>query len=271
MSEWIPGSEVARGATAVITRGAPGTVVKTFNADLPRIAVALEVAGTQAAMAAGLPCAELLAADVDGNPPSLTFAFVEGEPLAHRIASAGAGEVGRVLADLQHQVRSIANPQAIPIEEFLGFQLAQAPLPEPLRAAAQHDLARLTGSAERVLCHMDLHDMNVLWSGRGKEARPVLIDWTNAAAGPPEADVARTRMLIANEKYYVQDEQSGLAGMAAATHLNRLLTAFIDRTEQLVPGLVGASRAWDRVIAAARLDERPPAAERDAILSRFAR
>ena len=49
------------------------------------------------------------------------------------------------------------------------------------------------------------------------------------------------------------------------------LAAYIARTEELVPGLVGASREWDRVIAAARLDERPPAVERDAILARWGR
>jgi Ser/Thr protein kinase RdoA (MazF antagonist) len=38
------------------------------------------------------------------------------------------------------------------------------------------------------LLHLDLHPMNVLMSPDG----PVVIDWTNASAGPPEFDVATT-------------------------------------------------------------------------------
>ena len=120
------------------------------------------------------------------------------------------------------------------------------------------DLARLTAHAERVLCHMDLHDANVL---RGPDG-PVIIDWMNASAAPPEADVARTRLVVGHEKFNSPDEADELA---------TVLAAYIARTEELVPGLVGASREWDRVLAAARLDERPPDAERDAILAQFDR
>lgn len=35
MTTWIEGSEVARGATAVVTRGRPGTVVKTLEPTVP--------------------------------------------------------------------------------------------------------------------------------------------------------------------------------------------------------------------------------------------
>src|SRR5208283_2735664 len=42
------------------------------------------------------------------------------------------------------------------------------------------------------LGHFDLHPMNVLLSPRG----PVVIDWTNAAATRPAADVAMTWVLL---------------------------------------------------------------------------
>jgi Ser/Thr protein kinase RdoA (MazF antagonist) len=255
---WIVGEEVARGATAVITRGAPGTVVKTLTRELPAIVMQLEAAGTRAAMAAGLPCAELVAADLDGEPPTLTFEFIEGRTYAVQSREVGPALVGALLAELQHEIRAVPNPEVIAVEDFLGFQLGQAKVSERLREAALRDLARLTANCDRVLCHMDLHDNNVIKSPQG----PVVIDWMNAAAGPAEADVARTRLVVGNEKFYTP----GDAGIMAET-----LAAYIARTEELEPGLVGASREWDRVIATARIDEHIPDAEREAILARWAR
>lgn len=255
---WVEGTELARGATAVITRGAPGTVVKTLTRELPAIVMELEAAGSRAAMAAGLPAPALLSADLDGTPPTLTFEYVEGVRLAELYEELGAEAIGRTLAELQHRVRAVREPEVIRVEDFLGFQLGQATVPEPLRAAASRDLARLTAHASRVLCHMDLHDANVMQGPNG----PVMIDWMNASAAPPEADVARTRLVVGHEKFYSPDEAEELDGM---------LGAYLRRTEELVPGLVGASREWDRVIAVARLDENVPEAERDAILARWAR
>lgn len=255
---WVEGSLVARGATAEVRRGAPGTVVKTLTRELPAIVMSLEAAGSRAAMAAGLPAPALVAADLDGDPPSLTFEYVDGTELAQLYDEMGAAVIGTTLAELQHQVRQVAEPEVIAIEDFLGYQLDQGEIPKILRAAARRDLARLTAHSARVLCHMDLHDANVLMGPSG----PVIIDWMNASGAPPEADVARTRLVVGHEKFYSPHQ---------AVELDEMLAAYIARTEELVPGLVGASREWDRVIAAARLDENPPAAEREAILARWAR
>lgn len=255
---WVEGEVVARGATAVITRGSPGTVVKTLTRDLPRIVLELEAAGTRAATAAGLPAPELVEARLDADPPTLTFEYVDGVMLARLYDDVGPQDIGLTLAELQHRVRQVANPRVIAIEDFLGYQLDQPEIPKNLRAAARRDLARLTAHSDRVLCHMDLHDANVMMGPDG----PVIIDWMNASAAPPEADVARTRLVVGHEKYMSPLEEDALAAM---------LAAYIARTEQLMPGLVGASRAWDRVLATARLDEHPTEAEREAILARWAR
>jgi aminoglycoside phosphotransferase (APT) family kinase protein len=46
----------------------------------------------------------------------------------------------------------------------------------------------------RALLHLDLHPENIIVGASG----PWVIDWTNAAAGPPSADVAQTWVLIAS-------------------------------------------------------------------------
>ena len=48
------------------------------------------------------------------------------------------------------------------------------------------------GSGDRVL-HLDLHPGNVMLTSRG----PIVIDWSNAAAGPAGADVAMAYLIMA--------------------------------------------------------------------------
>ncbi|WP_062517537.1 phosphotransferase [Demequina gelatinilytica] len=244
---WIEGEEIARGATAVVRRGAHGTVVKSFDPGIPRIVAHLEAEGSRAAMDAGLLVPALLDAALDADPPTLTFECIEGPSLAVHGDVIGARGVGEVLATVQQRIRAVTAPALIGPEDFLGFQIREADMPGTMRDAALADLESLVAAGPRVLCHMDLHHLNVLWADG-----PVVIDWNNAMGAPAEADVARTRTLLAHGD------------------LRDILDGFLARTEELAPGLVEESRAWDRVIAAARLDERPSAAEREAILERWA-
>jgi aminoglycoside phosphotransferase (APT) family kinase protein len=70
----------------------------------------------------------------------------------------------------------------------LHGRLHQIEAPGGLRAP----YGEATG-ARTVLLHQDLHPLNVLLSPRG----PVVIDWTNACAGPGGADVADAWLLMA--------------------------------------------------------------------------
>jgi aminoglycoside phosphotransferase (APT) family kinase protein len=53
------------------------------------------------------------------------------------------------------------------------------------------DSQRLDG--DNKVLHLDLHPGNVMLTGRG----PVVIDWSNVAAGPPGADVAIASLIMA--------------------------------------------------------------------------
>jgi aminoglycoside phosphotransferase (APT) family kinase protein len=66
----------------------------------------------------------------------------------------------------------------------------------------------------RVL-HLDLHPDNVVLSSRG----PVVIDWRNAAEGPPDLDLALSAVILAQ---VAVDETSAMAAPASV-----LLTAFL--------------------------------------------
>ena len=73
---------------------------------------------------------------------------------------------GRVLAALHNQLHQIAAPEG---------------------------LRRPFGTGDRIM-HLDLHPGNVMLTADG----PVVIDWTNAAAGPSGADVAMAYLIMAS-------------------------------------------------------------------------
>ena len=61
-----------------------------------------------------------------------------------------------------------------------------------LDTPAPAGLEQRWGDGDRLL-HMDMHPLNVIVGERG----PVVIDWTNACAGDPAADVAYSQVVLA--------------------------------------------------------------------------
>ena len=93
-------------------------------------------------------------------------------------------------------------------------QLRREPWRMPAAARVVADLHRRVHEVEldgAWLVHFDLHPENVLMGPDG----PVLIDWTNARAGDPDADVAMT--------WLIAETSGGLAGRAFAWLFRRLV------------------------------------------------
>lgn len=90
----------------------------------------------------------------------------------------------------------------------LHTQLHELP---PLRSARHGD----------TVLHLDLHPENVILTARG----PFLIDWTNAADGPPDLDVAISALILAQVATDT-DAEPTLTGA-----VTELLTAFVGRVE----------------------------------------
>ncbi|MFB9239888.1 phosphotransferase [Plantactinospora siamensis] len=81
---------------------------------------------------------------------------------------------------------------------------------------------RSADPAEAIL-HLDLHPDNIILDARG----PVLIDWRNAAEGPPEFDVAMSALILAE----VAVDRAGTLVPGAPAELpgqaERMLVAFL--------------------------------------------
>lgn len=152
--------------------------------------------------------------------PDLVMERLYGPDLLRATTSEGYGavECGRLLADLH---------------------------------ARLHALAPRPGAAEPVL-HLDLHPANVVLTARG----PVVIDWTNAADGPPDLDVALTAVILAQ---VAVDPASAYADVAAA-----VLPPFLEAapgTPLLMVERAVARRRADRGTTPAELDRLGAAAE----------
>jgi hypothetical protein len=100
--------------------------------------------------------------------------------------------LSRMLADLQAEVNATPAPTGIPkLTDRLRSKLERNPiLSESQRRAAVDELA--SHPKGNMLCHFDVHPNNVLMGPSG----PVIIDWFDAAAGSPAADVARSSVLM---------------------------------------------------------------------------
>lgn len=99
--------------------------------------------------------------------------------------------LARVLATAHLAVHAVRVPPGLPdLREVLAARIAAAGLPAPLRDFAVRVLDGLP-DGDRV-CHGDYHPGNVLVAAD----RVRVIDWTGAARGVPEADHARTLLLL---------------------------------------------------------------------------
>ena len=126
----------------------------------------------------------------------------------------GLSHAARVLAELHRALHQIVAPDWLP--------------PAP------------AGSGDRML-HLDLHPLNVIVTPRG----PVVIDWTNASRGAPEADVALSWALMACSSIPGGHLRAAALGRFRSLFVRRFLGHFDLRPVKAVLGDVVEWKAHD--------------------------
>jgi aminoglycoside phosphotransferase (APT) family kinase protein len=161
---------------------------------------------------------------------------VEGSPLVERLAAPnGAQEVLEVMVALHRRMHAVAASSALaPLKDRLVRNITSAPfLDEPTRQRLLKVVPTLPDGDR--LGHGDFHPFNIL--GTGEAAR--VVDWLDASAGDPAADVCRTFVLIGSVQPDLAERY--VDAYCAASGIDRM-----------------AVYAWLPVVAAARLAEKVP-------------
>lgn len=236
------GELIARGNTAsVYLRG--GRIVKVFD---PRFApgeAAREAEKQRLAYDAGLPVPRVWEVISAPGEQAILMDYVEGPTLGQLILEEPerADEYLGLSVALQRQMHQVRAGGLESMEEKLKRQILSAPdLSPPLRERALDALAAFSFPGR--LCHGDFHAFNLI---RGRD-RIVILDWVDASAGHPHADVCRSYLL-----YRQMDEAF------AGAYLRRYC-----RESEADPEAV---LRWLPVIAAARMSEGLPGEQRDAL------
>lgn len=185
---------LAQGREAEVFLQADGTVLKLmrnpeYEALVRREATALEVVRVSGQ---GGPTVHGIVT-VDGRP-GLVMDRVEGSDLLTALGRRPwlVYRTGAVMARIQVAMHECVAPASLPdLREELRFRIEGAPDLAP--ALASYALGVLEGlpSGDR-LCHGDFHPGNIL----GPWQQAVVIDWGGVTRGDPDADVARTLLLL---------------------------------------------------------------------------
>ncbi len=156
--------------------------------------------------------------------------------------------LGISLAEAHVNIHGQQAPSGVPdLRELLAERIRDAGLPGPLRGFALGVLEGLP-DADR-LCHGDYHPGNLLIC----DGTPGVIDWAASARGAPEADHARTLLLLrwANP---LPGTALLFRGLIAAGR-SLLATTYGRHYRQANPGQLRHVQSWLTVNIAARLSE----------------
>lgn len=237
-----PGALLRTGNTSHLHEWGSGAVAKVLRPDIPGHWAEREAVTTELVRSVGLPAPTVLdLVSVDGCP-AIVFERVPGPSMLEEAVR--RPEQTRGLADelcrLQRLLAEVPAPASLPrLRDRLRSNITSADVDEPLRAQALRDLDDLPeGTA---VCHFDLHPNNVLLGPDG----PVVIDWFDAAAGDPAADVVRTSLLLRPEL-----GDGHLDGAPA-----ELVRAFLDLHRSDSADVLAADPGWERVVCTARIAE----------------
>lgn len=186
--------KIAEGREAEIFAWEGGNVVRLMRSDWPARSVELQAASLRAAEQAGVDVPEPKESVVVDGRYGLVMERIDGIDLLTLIGEKpwNVWSVGTTTGRLQAEVHDAVAPKGIPnLKEALRQRMEASDLVSDNIAEfalkALHDLP----DGDR-LCHGDLHPGNIIQTN----SRHVIIDWSNACAGDPHADLARAELMI---------------------------------------------------------------------------
>lgn len=243
-----PGQLLGRGRSADVFAWGEQEALKLYDRHWPAAQIAYEARIAKIVHAAGAPAPAVGAIIQVAGRTGLVYQRVDG-PSLEAVLLAQPAQVVRLarLFALVHSTLHQRTAYNLPVFTYrLQQQIKIAALNSAARQTAQTALEHLRDGA--ALCHGDFHPGNVLLAAQG----PIVIDWENASAGEPAADVARTALLLDHGYLY---EIGRLRRCWARFGLALFRTLYL-RWYTRFSGVTRAQiEAWRVPVAAARLAE----------------
>ncbi len=246
------GALIANGRTSEVYHYGADGAAKVLKPSTPQHWAQVEATFTDEVRKLGVPAPTVRdVVDIDGRA-AVIFQRIVGPSMWQVMVDEPATATTLVseLVDLQRSIHAAGVPAGLPsLDERLRLKIAQADeLSDDEQRLASEMLDQQPKGA--ALLHGDLHPGNVLLGPDGL----VVIDWFDAAVGHPDADIARTLLLL---------QPSGATDLR---HLPEVTESLIDlvyrRFQELSLSAQGAEApspavaAWLRLRAAGRLAER---------------
>jgi uncharacterized protein (TIGR02172 family) len=243
------GDPIALGRTAALYDWDADQVLKLFFEPFGEGAARYESRIAHIVHRAGLPVpavGEIV--EIDGRY-GLVYEKVRGRSMMEHLGARPwtLFQAARELARLQAEMHGVVAIPELPSQHRrLREKIEEAvSLDATLRTAALAALASLPPGDR--LCHGDFHPGNVLFTADG----PVIIDWIDAARGSPDADLARSLLLMDLAPL----PPGTPARMVTAALRGAFRRVYLRRYSELCPTDRSTLERWSAVNAAARLSE----------------
>ncbi len=242
-----PGALLARGNTSDVYAWGPRSIVKLLRPGIPPQWAEREARTTTLVCDAGLPAPRVEDTVVVDDRPGIVLERIDGISMWDRMRRSprDVGELSRLIADLQQNINATPAPTGLPtLHDRLRGHISKADRLTRVEAVRSQTLLSdlPTGTS---LCHFDMHPDNVLLAKKG----PVVIDWFDAAAGIPAADIVRSSVLMRSDAF-----EAELAG-ARPEIVKRFHDQYIASIVAMQHHTMQSLLRWEPIVLAARLAE----------------
>jgi aminoglycoside phosphotransferase (APT) family kinase protein len=231
-------------------------VVKVLRPDIPDEWAIREARTTELVHAAGIPAPAVLEVITIGGRPGIVFERAAGVSMWEQMLArpADTPRLASLLVELQAEVNATPAPAGLP--NLVDRLRANIERTRHLSSLERQTALRALDRSPQgdALCHFDIHPNNVLMGPKG----PKMIDWFDAAAGDPTADVTRSSVLMRF------DAADGHLPCPEPSFVELLHDRYIARVVQMRSVDQKRLLAWEPPILAARLAEPIGGAVREA-------
>jgi aminoglycoside phosphotransferase (APT) family kinase protein len=245
------GSLVARGREAEVFDLGDGAVLKLYLDASDERGAGREASVLAALRRNGLSVPRVLEEiNLDGRP-GLVLERLAGPDLLTALGRRPwlVLRAGRALASAQVLINDVPAPEQLPsVKARLRDRIARSDHLNDAERAHVLGLLEERADGDR-LCHGDLHLENLL----GRPSRPSVIDWSNAAAGPPAADVARSLAILRFGE--PPADVPAVVRRLAPAFRQVVISRYLRSYRSMRPSYLRGLREWKVIQAAARLGE----------------